>query len=91
MTNHRPRDTVACHEAAKLTDEQRRALCALALHDVGCPQRVVLADGFSVCQFVILVVDGFATMRCKRVDIGGREKITIWLQITPSGRIAVTG
>jgi hypothetical protein len=73
----------------KLTEEQRRALNALARHSDGCAQRALLADGFSINQFVILVIEGFATMRRKRVDVGDLEKKTIWLQITPIGQSAI--
>jgi hypothetical protein len=45
-----------------------------------------LADGFSISQFVILVIEGFATIRRKRIDVGGIE---IWLQITPIGQSAI--
>jgi hypothetical protein len=76
-------------EVPKLTNEQQRALRVLARHTDGCAQPALLADGFSVCQFVVLVIEGFATMRRKRVDIGGREKMMIWLQITPIGQSAV--
>jgi hypothetical protein len=70
----------------KLTGEQRRALHELARHSDGCAQRALLADGFSISQFVILVIEGFATMRRKRIDLGGIE---IWLQITPIGQRAI--
>jgi hypothetical protein len=76
-------------EIPKLTNEQRRALCVLARYADGCSQPALLADGFSVCQFVILVIEGFATMRRKRIAIGGREKKMIWLQITPIGQSAI--
>jgi hypothetical protein len=72
----------------KITDEQRRALHELARHSGGCAQRALLADGFAISQFVILVIEGFATMR-RRVDVGGLEKKTIWLQITPVGQSAI--
>jgi hypothetical protein len=51
-------DTVAPMEIPKLTNEQRRALRALARHADGCSRPALLADGFSVCQFVILVIEG---------------------------------
>jgi hypothetical protein len=35
------------------------------------------------------VIEGFATMRRKRIAIGGREKKMIWLQITPIGQSAI--
>jgi hypothetical protein len=76
-------------EVPKLTNEQQRALRVLAGYTDGCAQPTLLADGFSVCQFVILVIEGFATMRRKPVDIGGREKMMIWLQISPVGQSAV--
>jgi hypothetical protein len=78
-------------EVPKLTNEQQRALRVIAQHADGCPQPALLADGFTVFQFVILVIEGFATMRRKCVDIGGREKKMIWLQITPVGRNAIAG
>jgi hypothetical protein len=70
----------------KLTGEQQRALHELARHSDGCAQRALVADGFSISQFVILVIEGFATMRRKRIDVGGIE---IWLQITPIGQNAI--
>jgi hypothetical protein len=70
----------------KLTGEQQRALHELARHSDGCAQRALLADGFSISEFVILVLEGFATMRRKRIDVGGIE---IWLQITSIGQSAI--
>jgi hypothetical protein len=78
-------------EIPKLTNEQRRALRVLASYADGCSQPALLADGFSVSQFVILVIEGLATMRRKPVDIGGREKRMIWLQITHVGQSAIAG
>jgi hypothetical protein len=76
----------------KLTNEQRRALRVLARHSTGCLQAVLLADGFSVSQLVILVIDGFATMRrMLAADISGRDRKVIWLQITETGRKAIAG
>jgi hypothetical protein len=74
---------------AKLTDEQRRALRALAGHRAGCAEAVLSADGFSVYQLVILVIDGFATMQRRRAIIGGRDRAVAWLQITDAGREAI--
>ena len=70
----------------KITDEQRRSLHELARHSGGCTQRALLADGFAISQFVILVIEGFATMRRKRIDVG---RLEIWLQITPIGQNAI--
>jgi hypothetical protein len=78
-------------EVSKLTNEQQRALRVLARHTDGCAQPALLADGFTVFQFVILVIEGFATMRRKCVDIGGREQKMIWLQITSTGHNAIAG
>jgi hypothetical protein len=74
---------------AELTDEQRRALQALARHRAGCPEAVLSADGFSVYQLVIPVIDGFATMQRRRANIGGRDRAVAWLQITEEGQKAI--
>ena len=73
----------------KLTDEQRRTLQALAGHRAGCAEAVLSADGFSVYQLVILVIDGFATMQRRRANIRGRDRAVAWLQITEEGRQAI--
>jgi hypothetical protein len=74
---------------AKLTNEQRRVLHVLARHADGCAEAVLLADGLSVSQLVILVIEGFATMQRKRADVGGRHKRVVWLQISDAGQRAV--
>jgi hypothetical protein len=74
---------------AKLSDEQRRTLEALERHRAGCAEAVLSADGFSVYQLVILVIDGLATMQRRRANIGGRERTVAWLQITEAGRKAI--
>jgi hypothetical protein len=74
---------------AKLTDEQRCALEALARHRAGCAEAVLSADGFSVYQLVILVIEGFATMQRRRSIIGGRDRAVAWLQISEAGRKAI--
>jgi hypothetical protein len=71
---------------AKLTDEHRRALQVLAREPVGCAEVALLAEGFSVGQLAALVMDGFAKRRPIVTNVGGREKIVLWMQITDAGR-----
>jgi hypothetical protein len=74
---------------AKLNDEQRRALQLLARHPVGCAEVALLAEGFSVGQLATLVMDGFAKRRPIVTNVGRREKIVLWMQITDAGRAAL--
>ena len=74
---------------AKLNDEQRRALSVLERHPDGCAEAVLLAEGFSVGQLAVLVVDGFAKMRRTATNIGGRQKNVVWMEITEAGRKAI--
>jgi hypothetical protein len=74
---------------AKLTDEQRRPLEALARHPDGCAEGTLLADGFSIAQLSGLVIAGYATLQRKRVDIDGRERMVLWIEITAEGRTAI--
>jgi hypothetical protein len=81
-----------CHtglQMAKLTDEHRRALQALAREPVGCAEVALLAQGFSVGQLATLVMDGFAKRRPIVTNVGGQEKIVLWMQITDAGRAAL--
>jgi hypothetical protein len=81
-----------CHtglQMAKLNDEQRRALQLLARHPVGCAEVALLAEGFSVGHLAALVMDGFAERRPIVTNVGGREKIVLWMQITDAGRAAL--
>jgi hypothetical protein len=48
-----------------------------------------LADGFSIDQLAGLVVQGYAVMQRRRVDISGRERKVVWMQITEEGRQAI--
>jgi hypothetical protein len=73
---------------AKLNDDQRRALEMLA-HQDGCAEAVLLADGFSIDQLAGLVVQGYAVMQRRRVDISGRMRTVVWMQITDAGRKAI--
>jgi hypothetical protein len=61
---------------AKLNDDQRRILGTLA-HQDGCAEAVLLADGFSIDQLAGLLVQGYAVMQRRRVDIGGRERTVV--------------
>jgi hypothetical protein len=74
--------------AKKVNDDQRRALEMLA-HQDGCAEAVLLADGFSIDQLAGLVVEGYAVMQRKRVDISGRMRTVVWMQITEAGRKAI--
>ena len=58
---------------AKLNDDQRRILKTLA-HQDGCAEAALLADGFSIDQLAGLVVQGYAVMQRRRVEIGGRMR-----------------
>jgi hypothetical protein len=75
---------------AKLNDDQRRALEMLA-HQDGCAEAALLADGFSIDQLAGLVVQGYAVMQRRRVDISGRMRTVVWMQITDAGRKAIAG
>jgi hypothetical protein len=74
--------------AKKVNDDQRRALEMLA-HQDGCAEAVLLADGFSIDQLAGLVVEGYAVMQRRRVDISGRMRTVVWMQITEAGRKAI--
>jgi hypothetical protein len=50
-----------------------------------------LADGFSIDQLAGLVVQGYAVMQRRRVDISGRMRTVVWMQITEAGRKAIAG
>jgi hypothetical protein len=73
---------------AKLNDDQRRILEMLA-HQDGCAEAVLLAEGFSIDQLAGLVVQGCAVMQRRRVDISGRMRTVVWMQITEAGRKAI--
>jgi hypothetical protein len=72
----------------KLNDDQRRALEMLAQQD-GCAEAVLLADGFSIDQLAGLVVEGHAVMQRRRVEISGRMRTVVGMQITEAGRKAI--
>jgi hypothetical protein len=74
---------------AKLNDDQRRALKTLAHQKNGCAEAALLADGFSIDQLAGLVVQGYAVMQRRRVEISGRMRTVVWMQITEKGRMAI--
>jgi hypothetical protein len=76
--------------ACSMTNEILRlaALKALARHPSGCAEEV-LAGGFSIAELSGLVIDGYAALQRKRVDISGRERTVLWLQITEAGQQAI--
>ena len=67
-----------------IKDEQRRALGVLARHPNGCPEQVLLAEGFSVGQLTALVMDGYARMQ--HTVPPGDGKIAALMRITEAGR-----
>ena len=50
---------------------------------------MLLADGFSIDQLAGLVIEGHAVMQRRRVDISGRERTVVWMQITEEVRQAI--
>jgi hypothetical protein len=74
---------------AKLNDDQRRILRTLAHQKNGCAEATLLADGFSIDQLAGLVVQGYAVMQQRRVEISGRMRTVVWMQITDAGRSAI--
>ena len=50
-----------------------------------------MAGGFSFAQLAGLLIDGYATVQRKRIDVGGREKSVPWMQITAAGRKVIAG
>jgi hypothetical protein len=75
----------------ELNNEERRALDELARHPDGCAEAVLLADGSTIRQLSGLVIDGYAGLQRKRVQVGDREKTVLWMQITEAGRNAIAG
>ena len=74
-----------------LNDEERRALDELARHPDGCAEPLLLSDGSTIRQLSGLVIDGYAGLLRKRVQVGGRERTVLWMQITEAGRNAIAG
>jgi hypothetical protein len=74
---------------AKLNDDQRRILQTLAHQKNGCAEATLLVDGFSIDQLAGLVVQGHAVMQQRRVEISGRMRTVVWMQITEKGWEAI--
>jgi hypothetical protein len=74
-----------------LTDKKRRAVERLVHQPNACSEAELLASGFSFAQLAGLLIDGYATVQRKRIDVGGREKSVPWMQITAAGRKAIAG
>jgi hypothetical protein len=72
-------------QMTKLKEEQLRALRILARHLDGCAEAALLAEGFSVSQLAVLVLEGLAEARLG--EIVNRRKV--WMQITEAGRKAI--
>jgi hypothetical protein len=73
----------------KLSNEQLRALRLLARHPTGCAEAFLLAHGISQNQIDVAVRAKLATLEPSVTRMAGREKITVWVQITPAGRNAL--
>ena len=74
-----------------MNDEERRALEALARHPDGCAEALLLSDGTTIRQLSGLVIVGYVGLLRKRVQVGGRERTVLWMQITEAGRNAIAG
>jgi hypothetical protein len=74
---------------ATLNEDETRSLGALARAPDGCAEAVLLADGFTIKQLSGLVIEGFATLERRRTNVGGRERLVLWMQITEAGRQAI--
>jgi hypothetical protein len=73
----------------KLSNEQRRALRLLARHPTGCTEAFLLAHGISENQIDILIRARLATLEPSVTRMAGRERIVVWVQITPTGKQAL--
>jgi hypothetical protein len=51
-----------------------------------CSEAQLYASGFSFVHLAKLLIDGYATVERRRINVGGREKSVPWLQITDAGR-----
>jgi hypothetical protein len=54
-----------------------------------CSEAQLYASGFSFVQLARLLIDGYATVERRRINVGGREKSVPWLQITDADRKAI--
>jgi hypothetical protein len=73
-----------------LTDKQRRAVEMLVCQPDACSEAQLYTSGFPfVVHLAKLLIDGYATVERKPINVGGREKSVPWLQITDAGRKAI--
>ena len=50
-----------------------------------------IGRGFSIDQPAGPVIDWYAVMQRRRLDISGRERTVVWMQIAEVGRRAIAG
>jgi hypothetical protein len=70
--------------------DRRRALELLAASPDGCTEAILLAYGFSVELLVELCIAELAIATPERMVVGGRTVEVVRMQITESGRRALT-
>jgi uncharacterized protein YjaZ len=64
-------------------------LQALARDATGSAETVLVAEGFSIGELATLVMDGLAKRRSIVTNVGGRDEIVVWIQITEKGQAAL--
>jgi hypothetical protein len=69
----------------KPKEEQRRALRILARQLGGCAEAALLAEGFSVSQLAVLVLEGLAEARPGEI-VDHRK---VWMRFTEAGWKAI--
>jgi hypothetical protein len=75
---------------ATLNQEQRRLLEMLdTAGPRGCPQALILANGFNIESLTGLVRDGLATVATEIVRVGARTFGIANVRITDAGRRAI--
>ncbi len=74
---------------SRLTVEARRALQMLADSEAGCPQTLMLADGFTRKLIARLVEAKLVTAESRPVKAGAKLIEVTTLRITPAGRVAL--
>jgi hypothetical protein len=73
---------------AKLNDDQRRSLKTLAHHD-GCAEAALLADGFSIDNWLGWWFRGSPSCNGGALTSAGGCGPVVWMQITELGRRAI--
>jgi hypothetical protein len=77
---------------ATLSQEQRRLLEMLnGAGPRGCPEALVLANGFNIELLTGLVRAGLATVATETVRAGDRTRAVANVKITDAGRRAIEG